>query len=422
MNIYEKKHNIIGNVTGAFNDAVNEFEYKIRLTERIEMTKEGYAIFRDAIFGNVGILRYSERELGWSNQNRPVKVLRDEVEVFDEHSLSSLEGKPVTFLHPNVDVDSRNFKELGKGTVLGKPRRVGDNIVGDIIIHDEELVDLILIEVDLPNGSKTRKLNDEFRDLSLGYKATLVKVDNDLYKQTNIIYNHLAVVPQGRQANATIRDSDNENMSKEESQKMPTFLEKLFKKGKKVVRDEKGITILDEETEVLIDEEEKLEDEKETKVEKENVKGEDSNHENEVKDEKDQEKDKEKEEKEKEKPMKDRKYFIDALKEAQALPDGVIKTSMIDNLNKEYAETFPTEVKTGGAFQDAKPVNSSELDKNLRDTGAPQVKPLRFEEVEQINRDYYRKLTDPTIHKDWKAFNDHFNEQRRKGKEASALL
>ena len=418
------KHKITTQLgTGAtikFVDAVNQFEYKVRLSERIEFTKDGYIFCRDAVVGNIGELYYSEKELGWSNNNTKVKVVREESEVFDENSLESLEGMPVTILHPKIDVNSTNFKDLGHGTVLTKPRRVGDNMVVDIVIHSDELVDLIAPEVeDKETGEIKRVLNDSFRDLSLGYSATLVKVAHDLYKQTNIVYNHVAVVPEGRQINARIRDMLNPELVNKEVKPKMAIMEKLFKKGKKVVRDEKGVIITDEDVEVLFDEVEEPKSKENDKKEKEEVKDEkDPKESKETKDEKETKKE------ENETMVKDKKYFVDALKEAMTLPDGVIKTATIDELNKEFKDAFPESVKEKNAFQDAKAVNSEVLKQKFEDLNPTPKTPsmeLDFDKVAQIKANYYRKLTDPFMHKDWTAFNDHFKSEKIKGRSTSTL-
>ena len=405
-----------------FVDAVNEFEYKVRLGERMEYTKDGYLIFREATVGNIGELVYTERELGWSRDTTQVRVLREADEVFDENSLASLEGAPVTILHPDFDVNSNNFRSLGHGTVLGKPKRVGENMVVDIIIHSAELVDLIAPEIkDEETGELRRVLNEGFKDLSLGYSAKLVQVALDLYKQTNIIYNHLAVVPEGRQANARLRDMLNPELQrKEEVNTKMAIMEKLFKKGKVVVRDEKGVTVSNDEVEILLDEEtkEEVKDEKEKETKQEDNK--EVKDEKETKEVKDKEQDKTKKEEDKE-MVKDKKYFVDALKEAQLLPDGVIKTSIITELNNEFLDAFPDSVKeTKSAFADEKPINSNELDKQFKDSKAP-TQELDFDKVAKIKADYYRKLTDPFMHKDWAAFNDHYNSEKRKGRSTASL-
>lgn len=399
----------------SFNDAVNSFEYKINLSPNIELHKDGYVIARNAVVGNTGPLKYSERELGWSNSNKPITVLREDADVFDERSLASLEGAPITIKHPKGNVSSKTFKDIVHGTVLGKPIREGKNMVVDLIFQSEEIVDLLAPEVQDENGKLVRKLNESFRDLSLGYTAKLVKVAQDLYKQTNIIYNHLALVPEGRQVNATIVDEKN-ILEKEVGSKMGV-LEKLFKRGKKVAEDENGnIIISNEEVVVLTDEEEteevKTKEEVKDKKEVETKKEEKVETEKEVEDEKEEEANKKVEDNEEEKqPMKDMKYFQDELIKVNALPDSPIKQKAIEDLNKEFYDAFPDQKpkeKENKGFADA--VNPVEFNDN---TQKEEQLTLRFEEVVKKKNEYYSKLTDPFEHSSWKEFNDNFDKERK---------
>ena len=385
-------------------DAVGSFEYKVKLSPNIEITDEGYLIARNAVVGNVGELQYSERELGWSNSNKKVRVLREEADVFDENSLASLEAKPITILHPKGNVDSENIRDLGKGTVLGVPKRVGDNMVVDIVVQDKEAVDLIAPEDD--NG--VRKLNDGFRDLSLGYKAKLVEVALGLYKQTNIRYNHLALVPQGRQVNATIVDE----LQKEVETKMGIF-DKIFKRGKKVVRDENGeIKITNEEVELLLDEEEVVE---ETKDEKEEIKEEVKDNE-ELETKKEEVKDEVKpNEKENENMVKDRKYFQDEFIRLSALEDSVIKADALRELEKEFLDAFPQPKEDKNLKDSLTVVETSKLDESFKDE-TPKAKSLKFDEIVRAKSEYYMNLTNPLAHNSWKEFNDNYKNESRKGR------
>ena len=404
-------------------DAVGSFEYKVKLSPNIEITDEGYLIARNAVVGNIGELQYSERELGWSNSNKKVRVLREETDVFDEDSLASLEAKPITILHPKGNVDSENIRDLGKGTVLGVPKRVGDNMVVDIVVQDKEAVDLIAPEDE--NG--VRKLNDSFRDLSLGYKAKLVEVALGLYKQTDIRYNHLALVPQGRQVNATIVDE----LQKEVETKMG-ILDKIFKKGNKVVRGENGeITITDENVEVLNVE---LEDEiirefKEKSVEKRQS-WDDPNkdtiitRETTVVEEKVDKKEKtsstildevKPNEKESETMVKDRKYFQDEFIRLSALEDSVIKVDALRELEKEFLDTFPQPTEDKNLKDSLTVVETSKLDESFKDE-TPKAKSLKFDEIVRAKSEYYMKLTNPLAHNSWKEFNDNYKNESRKGR------
>ena len=426
-----KRHKI---TTGTvLKDAVSSFEYKVRLSPNIEITDEGYLIARNAVVGNIGELQYSERELGLSNNSaKKIRVLREEADVFDEDSLGSLEAKPITILHPKGSVDSENIQDLGKGTELGVPSRDGDNMIADIVVHNKKAVDLIAPADE--NG--IRKLNDNFRDLSLGYKAKLVEVAIGLYKQTNIRYNHLALVPKGRQVNATIVDE----LQEEVMPKM-SIIDKIFRRGKKVLRGEDGnITITGEEVEVFTDEivreyaETSVEKEKsyndpekdiittrETKVVVEEVDGE-------KKDEKDkvastildenENKDKNTKMEEEKSMVKDKKYFEDELVRLSALPDGEIKVGLLNELNKEFLDAFPqpkVEEPKNQEFKDGfEPIKTEELDKAINDE-KPKAKGLRFNDVVKVKADYYNKLTNPMLYDSWEEFDKNYRNESRKG-------
>jgi hypothetical protein len=121
--------------------------------------------------------------------------------------MDSLKGIPVTLRHPKKLLNSDTTSDHIKGAVYGEPKRDGDNIITNMVIYDRELIDLVAPEDE--NGE--RKLSQEFRDLSLGYRAKLIPIKDkpNTYKQTNILYNHVAVLEAGRQVNAMIRDEAN---------------------------------------------------------------------------------------------------------------------------------------------------------------------------------------------------------------------
>ena len=116
--------------------------------------------------------------------------------------------------------------------------------------------------------------------------------------------------------------------------------------------------------------------------------------------------------------VKDKAYFVNALKEAQALPDGEIKSGTIADLNKEFADAFPApqkevEVKDGVEKKVIKPVNTQELEKEIHDNETPKVD---YQAFEAEARGYYRNLTDPFAHESWEAFNKNYNAEVRKGR------
>lgn len=210
----------------SINDGKATFTMDLKLSDNITKTKDGYLKCENSIFGRTGFQTYLGRELvgmGFGDDEL-VQVFRDEDDVFSEDSLETFIGKPVTLGHPNVDVTVSNIKDLGKGYILGKPYRDGDNVVGDIMITDEETIRLVE--------------EDKLRELSLGYQTKLIR-DEDKVRQTEIYVNHLALVERGRAGTSRIMDEE-VNMDKEK------LLEALSKSNGNVI----NITINDVKEEV----------------------------------------------------------------------------------------------------------------------------------------------------------------------------
>lgn len=428
-----------------FTDGDGNFGCKVHLSEHILFDeKDGFLYCNDVVLGNVGVQYYKGYELKFADSKATIEVHREEADVFDEISLDSLKGKPVTLRHPSRLLDSETATDHVRGAIYGNPRRDGDNIVADLVIYDRELIDLVAPEDE--NGE--RKLSKDFRDLSLGYRSKLVRIGDkpNTYKQTNIRYNHVAVLEAGRQINAMIRDSANEELEKEGKSFMGVFARL---KGKSVKRNEetKEVTILDEDVEIevdiedasrilseyqnhSIDKHEKYDDP--TKVivtetvsktitteEDKEFAHRDGKTEEEVKEKQDLENKEEETNQEKEikdMDVKDKVYFQKALREAMSLPEGAIRNSAIEDLNKEFADAFPVkEVEVNDtANPKVNPVNiDKELEKQFKDSEKPTTD---YEAYEAESRDYYRKLTDPFAHNSWKEFNDHFNQEVRKGR------
>lgn len=173
-------------------DMNRSFYSVIQLSEHIYYDNDGMLVCEDAILGKAGTQTYAGYELGLDTDDLIV-VHRPEEEVFHEESLASLKGKTLTLGHPDEDVSADNYSYLGKGFVLDV-RRDGNLIRGDIKITDKEVMDLIT--------------SKEMVELSLGYRTKLRYVGNDELKQTNIAYNHIALVPRGRADVARIVDQN----------------------------------------------------------------------------------------------------------------------------------------------------------------------------------------------------------------------
>lgn len=401
-------------------DSIGQFSYKVKLSDRLDFdTKTGYLYCKDAIVGNVGVQTYKGSELGFKDGNRIVKVHRKEEYIFAEDSLESLVGKPITLNHPSEDVTSKNFRDYVRGSVLNTGRE-GENIICDLVIYDMDLINRIAPE----NEEGERRISDSFRDLSLGYSAKLLPYeDTDEFVQTDIEYNHLAVVREGRASHAIIRDSENPEIKEKKSMKLFDWL-----KGKKVkLNDDDTITVLDDDnpervvakSETVTTEEyvDPYEHDKVIKTETtvKRVVKEDDGPDAEI------EEDSEKEKEGEKKNMKDKAYYVQALKDAALLPDGQIKTDLIAELNTEYLEAFPAPVKVVDSVQDSvtkglKVVKTEEVTKTTVHDEKPEE--VDFADMERESKMYYSKLTNPESkyhksHDDWKQF---YNNEVRTGK------
>lgn len=405
-------------------DSQGEFSYKIKLSDRIWFDEDtGYLYCNDAVLGNVGVQLYKGRELGFADGNSIVKVHRMAQDIFDEKSLDSLKGIPVTLEHPKEKVKSKNVQKYIKGAVYGTPKHDGENIICDIVIYDQDLIDLVAPK----NDDGERVISDEFRDLSLGYSAKLIPLEDSLgeYKQEDIKYNHLAVVKQGRAQNAMIRDT-NEEFEKGAKPKLGLFARL---KGKKVTQNEetKEVVVSDEALEIEVD----LEDVKRVMSEEmrhsiyKRESYDDPNKqivteviEKTVTTEEDKEKTLLDSEKEKEQTMeivKDKAYFQKQFADAQALPDGEYKEDVIKELNDEYRTVFPkqepkkVEVKDSVA-KDLKPENKVFKDEKTKE--------VDFEYLENESKIYYNKLSNPFAHQSYEDYKKFYDGEVQKGKNA----
>lgn len=155
-------------------------------------TPEGYLLCTDIPFARTGFQKYRENEIKeGGDSGKEVTVIRPHDEVLNPRTISSFEGKPITQLHPPNFVDPQNYSQYARGHVqnvhAGPKLADGEySIVGDLLITDAALIDKIE--------------SNAIRELSAGYDVQYVPDPHDpqIYRQTNIRGNHIAVVPSGR--------------------------------------------------------------------------------------------------------------------------------------------------------------------------------------------------------------------------------
>lgn len=197
-------------------ESVQRFDYFVGAHSplKMERTPEGYIQGR-AVVTNVGVFSYLQKDGSIRHELRPPE------EVFDEASMSSLRGKPLTNDHPTEAVTPENVKELAVGSI------------GDGVSRDEYHV---VAPITVTHADAISDVNAGKRALSCGYRSTVktdgvlsydIKdwegkvVDKKIYEipgvwngvpydaiQTQIRYNHVALVEKGRAGDAAVLRMD----------------------------------------------------------------------------------------------------------------------------------------------------------------------------------------------------------------------
>jgi uncharacterized protein len=156
---------------------------EIELNEVTKETPEGF-LEAVAIVTRAGIFEYMV-------DGKIVRELRPESEVFSAESLKSMQLKPVTVGHPYTgeNLTAKTAKNFAVGSVGQNIRRDGKFVKAPFIITDEQAI----------NAVKQGR-----NKISMGYKVKMVN-ESGIYEgqpydaiQTNIRYNHLALVDKGR--------------------------------------------------------------------------------------------------------------------------------------------------------------------------------------------------------------------------------
>ena len=150
---------------------------------KIVKTDEGY-LRGEAIVTRCGVFKYLNQDGTIRREARLPEY------AFKKESLDSLKMIPVTNNHPTVLVDATNAKELSVGSTGETINIDGENILTTVTINVQEAIN------EIENNNKV--------ELSLGYTLDLIE-QKGVYNgqeydciQTNIKYNHLAVVERGR--------------------------------------------------------------------------------------------------------------------------------------------------------------------------------------------------------------------------------
>lgn len=169
----------------------------------LTLTRDGYLVGEAKVSRAGNVQQYMGYELGLTGDesHKLFGVYRDPDVVFDEKSMMSLAGRPVTRGHPDVPVTSENWKDLAKGQVGGVIRRDGEHVVAPMAIMDADAA---------------KEVSAGARSLSAGYTVEVVKdegvaADGTPYqfRQAGALrFNHVAYLPDNnpRAGNTRIGD------------------------------------------------------------------------------------------------------------------------------------------------------------------------------------------------------------------------
>lgn len=183
--------------------------------------------------------------LNYIYDGKLVREYRSPEEVFHPDSISTLRGAPITDGHPQERrVTPENYQKYVKGSLSDTLTINGDLVEGFMTVYDNQLNQKIL------SGKQ--------QEISPGYDTSDLKesgeIDGSPYdvKQTQIRYNHVAVLERGR-SGRRVRvktddglhiDSYQENENNNKSQKEKLITMKI--KGKEIKVDEVGELLIEQ--------------------------------------------------------------------------------------------------------------------------------------------------------------------------------
>lgn len=174
-----------------------------RITSKID--DNGYLRI-DGVVAHVGILEYMD------DDGTVIREFVPEETLFDEESLKSLAGAPVTLQHPPVMVTPSNYKEYSQGSVNGMPKRDGDNLVASMLVIGNEALHAVEY--------------DGVSELSPGYSVDLDETPGEWQGQKydrvqrNRRYNHQAIVDAARGGSVCSLRFDGANVPNNEDNSM----------------------------------------------------------------------------------------------------------------------------------------------------------------------------------------------------------
>ena len=151
------------------------------------LTPEGFLLCKDVPLARTGWMIYGPNETPIeAGTDGIARVYRGPEDLFTDNTFASLIAKPVVDDHPEDDVTPKTWRDLARGIVLNPRQGEGefqDCIVGDLLVTDQEGIDAI-------NANKV--------EVSCGYDADYEQTGPGTGRQSNLIFNHVALVERGR--------------------------------------------------------------------------------------------------------------------------------------------------------------------------------------------------------------------------------
>lgn len=170
----------------------------------LTLTRDGYVVGEARVSRAFNVQQYYGAELGLTGDDagKVFGVYRDPEVVFDERSMLSLAGRPVTRGHPPGEVNAENWKDLAKGAMGATVKRDGEHVVASMAIMDHE---------------SGKEVLDGARALSAGYTVSVVRDEGiapdgtpyQFRQAGELRFNHVAYLPDNnpRAGNTRIGDA-----------------------------------------------------------------------------------------------------------------------------------------------------------------------------------------------------------------------
>ena len=128
-----------------------KFLIKEQISPHRYKTPEGYLVCVDAVLARTGKQEYRKNEVYDCNDEDIIEINRRAEDVFSPETIASFENKPVTWDHPDTDVNPENHRDLAVGYVrdVHKGEDNGQPVImGNLIITDAEVIEAIETIVD----------------------------------------------------------------------------------------------------------------------------------------------------------------------------------------------------------------------------------------------------------------------------------